>query len=64
MYANPGRRVVCVAEVVLEGDDPHVAVDVQTGKPLTLSELLRAFREDPSEADLGWVKVTIEPGRR
>ena len=65
VWANPGRLVVLVAEISLEGSESpcEVAVDVESGKPITLAELLRSFRENGDEPELGWVQITIEPTR-
>jgi hypothetical protein len=63
LFANPGRTVVMVAEIALEqvGADDHQPVDCESGKPISLAELLRAFREDGDDPELGWVRITIEP---
>jgi hypothetical protein len=65
LFVNAGRRLEMVAEVCLEqvGDD-HVVIDCESGKPLTLAEIFRAFREDAGEPELGWVKVMVEPYER
>lgn len=65
LIANPGRKVVMVAEVALEGfNGAEVVTDCESGKPLTLAELMRAFREDAGDPECGWVRITIEPHER
>jgi hypothetical protein len=65
LWSNPGTRLEIVAEVALEqvGED-HVVVDVESGKLLTLAEVMRAFREDAAGAEIGWVRITVEPHER
>lgn len=62
LYANPGLKLRIIADLVLEGiGDDHVVIDCESGKPITLAELLRAYRQDAGEPELGWIKITIEP---
>lgn len=62
LFVSPGRRLQFVAELALEGlEHDLLVVDCESGKSLTLAELLRAFREDAGEPELGWVRITIEP---
>jgi hypothetical protein len=59
---NPGRWLELVAALELVGEDEQLVLDVESKLILELSTLLQAFREDPSEPRLGWIKITIEPG--
>ena len=57
-----GRKLDMIAELALEqiGPSDHVVMDCESGKPLTLAELLRSFRDDDADPEIGWVRITVE----
>ena len=63
---NPGVQLTFVAELALEGQvlGCETVIDCENGKLVTLADLLHFFREDMSEAELGFVRITIEPVER
>jgi hypothetical protein len=62
--ANPGRWLLLEArlQLVHQASGPPIVVDRESGTPVTLDELLRQFRVDPSDDVIGLVRITIEAG--
>ena len=61
---NPGRWLELVARLELVGEAEQFAMDTESLTIVDLAELLKAFREDPSDSIIGRVRITIEPAPR